>query len=366
MIEDVAAAFEQKNYQKAAQLLKPLLRQFPNDPWVRLYSAMLNEANGKPDVAEAVYRSLLRDVLNPKVALQARQGLIRLEVAERENRQQAIAQAEERAGHLGNSGSGFLVLEPIHGDARKTAAQGLARIMKLDPYTAQLQLPSRGWRLYRTGTIGELQVYGEELRNSGIPAFWVALSQIRKIRMFRVQYIQTTSPQPTVVCQNESGHLGTLTFDWSDVSQQVRALLPIFENVVDLDARNKLTRKEKTQDYAQICDLHLPKRHCILRICDRSYQFQHGIQFSAQQNGNTGGSQSTLRLRWNSLLQVLDQNLSDVPIATSFTSFAETALDHLDLVETFETHIDLFRKSSTNWDPAFQIYSGLVFLYPTH
>jgi hypothetical protein len=106
-----------------------------------------------------------------------------------------------------------------------------------------------------------------------------------------------------VVCQNEQGQLGSVTFNWSEVTQRVPGLLPIFEQVVDLDHRGKLKRKTQTQDYAQFCDLHLPQRRCILRLHDQGYEFQRGVKIAPKPG------QTTTRINWNSLLSFLDQQL---------------------------------------------------------
>jgi len=355
MIEQVAAAFDRQDYKLAAKLLKPLWQQSPEDHWVQLYVGRLQEVCGKPDGANRTYRQLLRDTTNPKIAMQARQGLQRLEAAELARRQAAIAQATSDPL---NSESGFLVLEPIAGAERANAVRSFARIMRLDPYTAQLQLPSRHWRLYRSGAIGELQVYGEELRQGGIPVFWRSIAQLQQVRVFRVQYLQSVSPT-TVVCLDEDGQLGSLVFDWAEVTQRVEGALPIFEDVVDLDLHKKLQRKQQTRDYARLCDLHLPNRSCILRFCDSTYQFQQGVVFAADAQ-----LAQTARRNWNKLLSYFNTQLPAVPIAASFTPFAETALEHLNLVSEFAAHIDLFRKAATHWDQAFQLYSGLVFLHP--
>ncbi|MBD2070492.1 tetratricopeptide repeat protein [Leptolyngbya sp. FACHB-671] len=361
MLEQIAAAFDRQDYQTATRLLKPLLQQSPNHPGVLFYAARLHEVSGESESAEAIYRKLLKETTNPKLAIQARQGLQRLQAANQESRQEAIAQAKADPT---NTGSAFLVLEPINGATRPPAVRNFARIMKLDPYTAQLHLPSRGWRLYRVGSAAEIQVYGQELRQSGIPVFWMNLQAIAKIRVFRVHYFKTADPQPTVVCQNEADQLGALTFNWSEVTRRVEGRLPIFEDVVDLDARNRLKRKEQTQDYAQICDLHLPGRNCILRICDTTYHFQQGIPFQADQT-QVKKLQVTNRINWNSLLGFLDHNLTEVPLWADFTPFAETALDPLDLVGGLNAHVGLLRKAESNWDPAFQLYSSLIFLHET-
>lgn len=358
MIDQVAAAFDRQDYRTAAQLLKAWRKQSPQDPWVQFYIGRLHEVSGKLEAAETVFRQLLRDTVNPKLTAQARQGLQRLEAIQKARRQEAIAQAT--ADPL-NAEPGYLILEPIRPEDKSLAAQNLARIMKIDPYTARLQLPSRGWRLYRTGAIGELQLYGQELQTAGIPAFSAALAAVQKINVFRVNYFQSVAPQATVVCQNEADQLGSLTFDWSDVTQRVEGLLPIFEQVVDLDVHQKLQRKEQTQDYAQICDLHLPSRRCILRLCDSNYQFQQGVLLSASAHPQAS-AQGTTRRHWNSLIEFLNQQLPQVPVWSGFTTFAETVLDQTEMLSHIQPHIGLFRRTETDWDPAFQLYSALVFL----
>lgn len=367
MIEQVAAALDRQDYKTAARLLKPLLQQSPDNPWVQLYVGRLQEACGKPDGAERTYRQLLRETNSPKAAIQARQGLERLEAAKQEHRRMAIVKAT--ADPL-NGEPGFLVLEPVTGEERPAAVRSFAQVMNLDPYTAQLQLPTRHWRLYRTGAIGELQVYGQELLQAGVPAFWLSLAELKKIRVFRVQYLQSVSPQAIVVCQNEANQIGSLTFGWSEVSYRVEGTLPIFEDVLNPNARKKLQRKEQTRDYAQICDLHLPHRNSILRFCDSAYQFQQGVVFSAPvveqspigDHRHSGLVQPTTRINWNALTAYFSTKA--VPTWTGFTAFAETALEHLELVSKFDSHIDLFRKEETKWDPAFHLYSGLVYFKP--
>ncbi|MUL37726.1 hypothetical protein [Gloeocapsopsis dulcis] len=135
---------------------------------------------------------------------------------------------------------------------------------------------------------------GEKLRAAGIPCFWATLAEIEKIQVFQVSYFQSATP-PIVVCHNEQAQQGSLTFDWLEGSQRVTAQLPIFEQVIDRDVRGKLQHKTQTQNYAQFCDLHLPGRLCILRLCDRSYQFQQGLKIINQPNNQT------VRLNWNCL-----------------------------------------------------------------
>jgi hypothetical protein len=363
MFESVDAAFDRQDYKTAAQLLKLLRQQHPDNPFIQLYVGRLYEESGKLTAATAAYRQILQTVTHPRVVIQARQGLQRLE-ARSSRYPQGVAQAQkveaiaQAKADPNNAKIGFLILEPIVGDARQAAAQNFARIMRLDAYTARLQLPSRGWRLYRTGAIGELEFYGQELRKAQIPAFWTSLETLQRLRVLRVNYLQAVSPRATVVCQNEADQAGSLTFDWSEVTHRVEGLLPIFEDVVDLDRRKKLMRKEKTQDYAQVLDLHLPKRRCILRFCDRTYQFQQGVVFEQDAMPN---HQATTRMRWNVLTHFLGDRLAAVPSRSDFTSFAETTQEHFTFLQDFPTHINLLRKAPTYWDAAFQLYSGLVF-----
>jgi hypothetical protein len=119
----------------------------------------------------------------------------------------------------------------------------------------------------------------------------------------------------------------------------------------------------------QFCDLHLPERRTILRLGDRNYQFQQGIPLSQsqpniQQHKPDVSSlhQTTTRRSWNNLLAFLNQSLPQVPVWSDFTTFAETAIDYKEMLGHLTSHIDLFRREETPWDPAFQLYSGLVFL----
>ncbi|MFM7423465.1 MAG: tetratricopeptide repeat protein [Elainella sp.] len=361
MLEQLVAAFERQDYITAVALLKQLQQQSPDSPWVKLYGAKLREVSGKLPAAATLYRQLLQETTHPKVMAQARQGLQRVsEQIKAQQEQQKAQQIATATADSANLGSGFLILDAVSPERRQAAAQRFAQIMNLDAYTARLLLPGRGWRLYRVGSLSELQFYNQTLNQAEIPAFCVTLESLQTIRVFRVQYIEAVSPQITVVCENDAGQLGSLSFNWSEVQQRVEGRLPIFEEVVDLNLRNQLTRKERTQDYAQVIDLHLPQRDVILRLGDWSYQFQQGVVFDASQDGELSTVQSTNRIRWNQLLGFLDDQLAAVPVWVEFPQFAESALDPLSLVN-LKSHIDLFRKAPSKWDQAFQLYSGLVF-----
>lgn len=353
MLDRVAAAFDEKDYKTAGKLLKQLLKESPDDPWVKLYVGRLQEVSGKREDAEKIYRRLLRDITNNKIIIQARQGLQRLQELAEEERKRAISLISVE---ISDTEPGVLILEPIDNELKAQAAQKFVQIIPfVDPYSARLLLPSRGWRLYRGGAIGELKFYGEQLQKAEIPCFWTTLASIDNIQVFQVNYFQEVASQVTVVCRNQSNQLGGITFDWSEVAARVQGLLPIFEEVVDLDRRRKLERKTQTQDYAQFCDLHLPRRRCILRLYDGGYDFHQGIEFADT-------SQNTVRINWNNLNKWLDIQIPQVKTLSDFTHFAETALDHSEMLNQILPHSNLFRREPSNWDAAFQLYSGLVFV----
>jgi hypothetical protein len=352
MLEQVVAAFEKKDYQTAAKLLQPLLKESPDNPWVQLYLGRLYEVSGKLTEAEKTYRQLLLLTTHPKVLGQTRQGLKRIEEFKQEERQRAIAQATAEPT---NNELAALILEPISSEIKATVAKQFAQIMQLDGYTAKLTMPSRGWRLYKIGQVGELQFYVTQLQQAGIPCFCVRIPQVQKIQVFQVKYFSQSHPQATVICTSEANQVGHLTFNWSEVSNRVEGLLPIFEKVVDVNARRQLLRKTQTQDYAQVCDLHLPARRSILRLYDNGYQFQQGLGIV------DNASQNTVRINWNSLIEWIKPKLPQVKVWSDFPPFAETVLDQTELLEKIPAHIPILRKEKTYWDAAFHLYSGCIF-----
>ncbi|BAY11161.1 tetratricopeptide repeat protein [Calothrix sp. NIES-2098] len=357
MIEQVATAFERKDYHTAAKLLKQLLKESPDNPWVQFYLGRLHEVSKKFQDAEKIYRQLLRSTTNTKILTQARQGLQRIKDIEQEARQRAIIEATTEPS---NTELGVLVLEPLSNELKAQAASKFAQIFQIDTYTARLTLPSRGWKLYRTGQIGELKFYGTQLQKAEIPCFWTTIATIQQIQVYQVNYFVESATNTTVICTNQTNQLGSLTFNWSEVKARVAGLLPIFEQVVDVNVNRKLERKTQTQDYAQFCDLLLPSRRCILRLSDKSYEFQQGLEIAPQT------SQNTIRINWNHLLEWLEQQLPHVKVWSDFTPFAETILDQTEMLGNIQSHIHLFRRDKTNWDPAFHLYSGLVFSNLTH
>jgi len=375
-INQIAAALEGQDYKQAAQLIKQLQKESPENPWVQYYIGRYCELTNNLEKAEKTYKQILRDITNPKIVSQARQGIQRIETAEQNRLQEAIETAKNDPS---SQEPGLLILEAVSPENKAAAVQNISRIFKTDAYTTRMQIQSRGWRLYKTGPIAELQIYGQELLDAGIPVFWATLADIQKIQIFQVQHFQSLSP-PAVVCKDRLDRLGTIEFNWAEVTQRVEGLLPIFIEVMDYspNRRNEEFRhREIIQDYAQICDLHIPSRNCILRICDQNYDFQQGVDFTktsadipASPNPKTKTPrtqksqqipQSTTRINWNRLLEIFDRQL-DVTVWSEFTPFAETVIDYTQMLSKIDFHIDVERKAETPWDPAFQVYSGLAFL----
>jgi hypothetical protein len=352
MLDQVIKAFECKDYQTAAKLLQKLLIESPENPWVQLYSGKLKEVSHQFPEAEKVYRQLLRMTTQSKIISQARQGLQRLEEVKQEEKQRAIFKSISAPN---NNELGILVLEPINNELKVSAARNFAQIMQVDIYTARIILPSQNWRVYRIAKVGELAFYGTQLQQAGIPCFWVKIPQIQQIQVFQVKHLSINKSQIKVICQNEANQTGSIKFDLSEVTDRVVGLLPIFEQVVDVNAKGKLERKTKTQDYAQFCDLHLPNRRSILRIYDQGYEFQQGLETQSQANHNT------MRMNWNNLMAWVENQLPDVKVWSDFKPFAQIVIDQTDILKQIPSHINLFRREQSNWDAAFHLYSGIIF-----
>jgi hypothetical protein len=228
--------------------------------------------------------------------------------------------------------------------------------MQIDPYSARLILPSRCWRVYRIGKIGEMQFYGQQLQQADIPCFWLKIPHIQNIKVYQVKYFSQSSKNPNAVCMSADHQLGSLRFSWSEVTARVMGLLPIFEEVVDINVRGKLERKTQTQDYAHFCDLHLPERNSILRIYDSGYEFQQGLEISPN------ATQNTIRINWNNLIGWINQNTPHSQVWSEFQPFGETVLDQTETLNQIPANIQLYRRENSNWDSAFHLYSGIIFV----
>ncbi len=355
MLKPITDAIARRDYKLAAQLLKPILQQEPNNLWARFYAGRIYEGGGKLETAEKIYRQLLPKTSNPQLLGQLRKGLARLEAIAAEHREQALEQARSVPG---GEQLGVLVLEPVPNEQKGAIAREFSKVVQLDPYTARLQLPSRGWRLYRTGPLGELTYYREAFQAAQVPSFCYALEEIDAIDIYEVEYFQALEPEVAVRCFNHAGQEGALAFNWADVSQRTLGRLPVFESVVVVDARHQLQRKTQTQDFIAICDLHLPNRRCILRFCERNYQFSQGTPLGTALPAN---ERETVSQKWERLMVFLEQHLAGVPKREDFDTFADSALDFREMLERLESRVNLERREASIWDSAFQLYSGLAY-----
>ncbi len=356
MIEAIETAFQQGQYPEAERLIQDLE---PDNPWTKVYGAQLQEAYSQWDLAEQQYRDLLRAGYGPKIAIAARNGLARIEAHHQAAREQAIEQAIAQPE---NQTLGLLILEPVAPEQQQQAALHLAKVMKIDPYSARLALPSRGLRLFRSGPLGELEYYEQQLKTGGVPTFAVSLADLQAIAVYQVCYFETlTSPVQVVLHPTaQDATPVNLTFAWSDVQQRVEGQLPIFEEVVYRDARGKLKRKEQTQDHAPFCDLHLGRQNCILRIYDGAYHFHQGAVLNPAAPKNSL-NQKTSWANWQNMTHLIQQQLPGQEPWSGFETFAATALDHEDILAKLPAHVNLFRRAESFWDPAFHLYSALLF-----
>jgi hypothetical protein len=355
-MDAIDSALMQGDHIEAARLVQAL---DPQDPWTEVYQARIQEGQQEWETAEGLFRELLRHDHGPKITLAARQGLDRIQKQRTQERKQAIAEA---IAPPEKTEIGVLILEAIEPAAKADAAKLMAQVMNIDAYSARLLLPSRGIRLYRTGAIGELEFYGQQLKANGIPTFWVTLSALQTPTVYSVSYFESLENYAHVRVQNSGSEDDTtLQFPWSDIVQRVEGQLPIFEEVLERDSRGKIKRKEQTQDYSHFWDLHLPKHNCILRLSDATYQFTQGVSLSSPSSA-LPLEHSTAWANWRQLIHMIEQHLVHKTMGSDFNTFAETALDHPDLLAKIPHHLHLFRREDSDWDPAFQLYSTLLFL----
>lgn len=355
MYHQVKQALAQQDYKTAARLLKSWQQQDRQDPWLLLAMAQYFEATDKLEKAAKLYGQTLQRGAQGKLLFQARQGVQRVRDELAHQREHALAEAKQDS-----TDAALLVLEPVAAEQRQRAAQGLAQVMQIDPYTARMLIPGKHWRLYRVGEGGELGYFQRQLSAAGTPAFWLPLAAVTTIPVFRGDYITAFTDELTLACRSATGQAGSLSFPWQAVERWVWGRVPLLGSVVDLDAHGRLTRRETTQDYAEIVDLHLPLRGCIVRLCDHTYRYRQGVTFPHP--GNTEDpSPSPVRTAtecWKAMVAYFQQQLT-IPPEREFSGFGSGALDLIGLLPTIEPHLDLGRREENPWDSAFHLYSGL-------
>jgi hypothetical protein len=356
MLEQVEQALDRQDYRTARNLIKTLAHNQPDNDLVHLYAARLQEATEHSANAEKIYKQLLQRSIDPKILQEARQAIGRLQAA----RNQELAAARTAALEIeGGREPALLVLEPVESAAKSELATKMAEILNLDPYTAKLHLPSRGWRLYRSGLLGELSIYQQRLQTAGIPSFCAPTSQARTMDVVTVRVFDEFRPQAIARCTNDYGAEMVMGFLWPEVTSIVSGLLPIFEelNQVQTTATKKtIERKPKILDYVQICDLHVPSKNLIFRVCSQTYAYQKA-------DGEKTGDflALTSRENWQRLLNQIFGRTVQAKMYSEFTVFAETAMHYPELLQKIDPHLNLMRRKESQWDQAFHLYSSLIF-----
>jgi hypothetical protein len=387
-LEQAAEELRRRDYEAASNSIEILLAAEPENPLVKLYAAQLAEGCNYLDRALELYREVLQISVNPKVGTPAREGIGRLEARRDIAKQQARSLAKSEAAELPEPA--LLVLEPIAPELKQLAAQKMAQIMDIDAYTARLQLPSRGWRIYRHGNLGELNYYQQQFQQADIPSFCTSTSDLKQVYVFNVAHIRDLSPKARIACTDDRQEERIFNVDWSEFSQITFGLLPIFEDVLEI-TKNRTLRKPKILDYIQVCDLQVKSRRCIFRICSLTYDFSDR-KLTGENCSLTGllkGNSSLLGIddgfkvtksgllvatspdiprkqvnqtshnNWQNLIATIKEYVGDIPIQDSFTPFAESALNFPEFLGHVNPRLEVLRKADSNWDKAFQIYSSL-------
>jgi tetratricopeptide (TPR) repeat protein len=352
MFEQVESALNRQDYRTARNLIKTLVHNQPNNDLVHLYAAQLQEATEHFDNAEKIYKRLLVESINPKVLSDSRNGIQRVQRAINKQRKASLADALTIEG---GDITGLLILEPVSAEEKTVMAPQLAQIA----YTARLHLPSRGWRLYRLGNMGELNFYQEQLQQAQIPCFCAPIDSMQSMEVVSVKIIEEFRPQAVLTCVNDNSEEMRMGFAWSEVTQIVTGLLPIFEEITEISSnttRTTIRHKPKILDYVQMCDLHVPSKNLIFRLCNQSYSFQNvgertGLPIAL-----------TSRENWLGLLSQIHEKTSHSKLWNDFTPFADTALAYPEMLQNITSHVQLMRRESSLWDQAFQMYSSLIFV----
>lgn len=377
MLEQAADALDRQDYDTAAKLIAILSAERPADLQVRLYAAKLQAATNRLDDALLGYRLVLQQSIDPKLVAAARDGIERIDRLHAQNQAREIEIAQAGIDRE-RSEPGFLIIEPMSADQKQASFQQFATIMQLDPYSARLHLPSRGWRLYRVGQMGQLAYLRDRILKAGIPCFCVSQQHTQQVFVYQVNHLQSFHPQAEIVCTDDRSELRTLKFDWSEVTQVVTGMLPIFEEVMEIDGRNRTHRKAKILDYVSIYDLQLRDRRTIFRLCSQTYDFSDYKQSITQKRqplrseprdrsgAKLGGSLNGDRIpltscdNWKNLISQISEQIAEHQIQSSFTPFAETAIGYPELLQRIDPHLELLRRADSLWDRAFHLYSTLA------
>ncbi|WP_069792020.1 tetratricopeptide repeat protein [Cyanobacterium sp. IPPAS B-1200] len=365
MFPEIITHIDNQEYEKAKELIDKLLLEGEELLWKNYYYGLIAEKTNQLIEAENKYRQVIKDSIfpNPEITKNIRDGLERIkqinlaqkdaENKKREERkQQTLAEFQENEN---SNELAILVLKPLSPEEKNIVGKQFAEIIKVDPYTAKLQIPTRNLRLYQTGNYGELSYYQQEFKSININSICSSIKEVNQTIVYQVKYITQNQEQITVIYNdNKLSQEIEFTFNPQEIINQVNGTVPIFEMTLHTNVKRKLTRKKETLDYINFCDLHLSKNKTILRFSDYIYQFDQGI--------NTFKQDKTSRDKWLTLIRFLNDKIGEVKSYNNFTPFAEGAIQFPEMLKQVQSNINIFRKEETLWDEAFQLYSALILL----
>jgi hypothetical protein len=361
MIEQVEVALQRRDYRTASNLLEKMADKQPDSALVKLYTAKLQEAHQRFDLAEPIYRHLLQTALEPKVLQEARQGIARLQeeaqVEKIEVSRAATLFDVVKAQSYQPSHESLLILKTIDAETKNLVAPQFAQVMKLDLYTAKSHLPGRSWRLYRVGSHSEINFYAEQFELAQVPYFAGAIDSLNQPHIIMVRSIDQFTPKLVFTTTDNYGSESVQRCTLSHIKTMVFGLLPIFEEITEKSQtikELKVRHRSKVLDYVQVCDLHLPAQNTILRLCSQHYNFQKDLDAKHFH---------TSRESWQRMIDRVQEQVPNAQIWKEFTPFAETALEYPEVLEKIPAHLNLIRRKPSLWDQAFQIYSTAIFLH---
>lgn len=360
MLEQIAIALENKDYDKAKKLINEMSSEEDNLLWKNYYYGLLAEKQNNLEEAEKKYRQVIKDSIfpNPQITKNIRDGLERIKLIKKteikeikKEQRKTLIEFQQKKN---SQDLAVLAIKPITIEQKNKIAPQFADIINLDPYTAKLQIPTRNLRLYQTGNYGELQYYQQEFKKINISAICHSLKEINQTIVYQVQYIKNDEEKLILLCKDKHSKEREIILEPQQIINKVSAIVPIFEMTVHTNNRRKLTRKKETLDYLNFYDLHLQDKKTIIRFNDHIYQFDQGINIFSQDKTN--------RNKWLTLLRFLNDRIDQVNTHNDFTPFAEGAIQFPEMLKQVASNINIFRKEETLWDEAFQLYSALILL----
>jgi hypothetical protein len=166
-------------------------------------------------------------------------------------------------------------------------------------------------------------------------------------------------PLGIAFCTNQAGEEITIECFWPEVTSIVSGLLPVFEElnqVTSTTTRTTIETKPKVLDYVQMCDIHIPCKNLILRLCSQTYAYRKA-------DGEKTGDflALTSRENWHRLMCQISGRTVHSQTYSEFTVFAEPALQYAEMLGKIPSYLNLMRREATLWDNAFHLYSSLAF-----